>query len=166
MKFEDAIALAGEDAGPSLGMTLNVVLRCILNLGAALACWVPMRLFHRNGELAGAVMVIATAIMNFYYGVDSLIWPNNDVQTWFKGYSWCDIQLVLWIPLETLNAAAICAVMQNIAVQANRRGLPKGIMPLWQPRRPGPECKSKTEALFYGADDCCPVQSHAASLPF
>lgn len=64
-------------------------------------------------------MVSATAVMNFYYGIDSIIWPNNDFQTWFKGYGWCDIQLVLWIPLETLNAAAICAVMQNIANQVS-----------------------------------------------
>ncbi|KAJ4391376.1 a-factor receptor [Gnomoniopsis smithogilvyi] len=119
MKFEDAVAVVGDDRGPSPGMITNIVFRLVLNLGAALACWIPMRLFHRNGELAGAAMVVATAILNFYYGVNSVIWPNNNIENWFKGYVWCDIQLVLWIPLETMNTAAICAVMQNIANQVS-----------------------------------------------
>lgn len=119
MKFEDAIAVFGDDCGPSPGMITNIVFRLVLNLGATLACWIPLRLFHRNRELAGTAMVIATAIMNFYYGVNSVIWPDNNVEAWFKGYVWCDIQLVLWIPLETMNAAAICAVMQNIANQVS-----------------------------------------------
>lgn len=115
MKFEDAIAFVGDDSSASPGMLTNIAFRLVLNLGAALACWIPMRLFYRNRELAGTAMVIATAIMNFYYGVDSVIWPNNNIAAWFQGYAWCDIQLVLWVPLETMNAAAICAVMQNIA---------------------------------------------------
>lgn len=119
MKFEDAIVSIGDDTGSSRGMIANIIFRFILNLGAAFACWIPMRLFYRNRELAGAAMVTATAILNFYYGVDSIIWPDNDVQAWFKGYGWCDIQLILWMPLETMNAAAICAVMQNIANQVS-----------------------------------------------
>lgn len=119
MKFEDAIVSIGDDTGPSQGMIANITFRLILNIGAAFACWIPMRLFYRNRELAGAAMVTATAILNFYYGINSIIWPNNDVKTWFKGYGWCDIQLVLWMPLQTMNAAAICAVMQNITNQVS-----------------------------------------------
>lgn len=119
MKFEAAVDFVGDDYGPSPGMITNIVFRFILNLGAALACLIPMRLFYRNRELAGTAMVIATAMLNFYYGVDSIIWPNNNIETWFKGYGWCDTQLVLWIPLETINSAAICAVMQNIANQVS-----------------------------------------------
>lgn len=119
MKFEDAIVSIGDDTGPSQGMIANITFRLSLNIGAAFACWIPVRLFYRNRELAGAAMVTATAILNFYYGINSIIWPNNDVKTWFKGYSWCDIQLVLWMPLQTMNAAAICAVMQNIANQVS-----------------------------------------------
>lgn len=64
-------------------------------------------------------MVMATATMNFYYGINSVVWSNNDINTWFQGYGWCDVQLAMWMPLETINAAAICAVMQNIANQVS-----------------------------------------------
>lgn len=119
MKLDDSIAFVGGDYGPTLLMATNIIFRFVLNLGAALACWVPMSLFCKNRELAGAAMVMATTIMNFYYGMNSVIWPNNDIGSWFDGYGWCDVQLAMWTPLETLNAAAVCAVMQNIANQVS-----------------------------------------------
>ncbi|CAN8097230.1 unnamed protein product [Discula destructiva] len=119
MKLDDATAFVGGDYDPTPLMTTNIVFRFVLNLGAAFACWVPLNLFYRHRELAGAAMVMATAIMNFYYGINSIIWPNNDIASWFGGFVWCDVQLALWTPLETINAAAICAVMQNIANQVS-----------------------------------------------
>lgn len=119
MKLEAAIALVGGDYGPTPGMLANIIFRFILNLAAAVACWVPMRLFHKNGELAGTAMVVAMALLNFYYALNAVIWHNDDIGSWSKGYGWCDIQLVSWIPLETLNSAAICAVTQNIANQVS-----------------------------------------------
>lgn len=119
MKLQTAIAFVGGDFGPTPGMLANIIFRYILNLSAAVACWVPMRLFHKNGELAGTAMVVATATLNFYYALNAVIWHNNDISNWSRGYGWCDIQLVSWIPLETLNSAAVCAVMQNISNQVS-----------------------------------------------
>ncbi|KAF3770034.1 hypothetical protein M406DRAFT_26403, partial [Cryphonectria parasitica EP155] len=101
------------------GMLANIILRTIINLTAAIACWVPFRLFQKNGELAGMVMVVAVGILNFYYALNAVIWHNDDIASWPKGYGWCDIQLASFLPLETLNAAAICAVMQNISNQVS-----------------------------------------------
>lgn len=117
MKFENAIDYVGDNHGPSQGALVNIIFRFILNLGAAMACWIPMNLFHKNGEFAGTAMIIAIAVLNFFYAINAVVWPNNDIASWTKGYGWCDIQLILWVPLETLNAAAVCAVMQNIADQ-------------------------------------------------
>lgn len=119
MQLEAAIESVGGDYGPSPGILANIILRFTLNLAAAIACWVPLKLFHRKGELAGTAMVAAMALLNFYYALNSVVWHNDDVGSWPKGYGWCDIQLVSWIPLETLNSAAICAVMQNIANQVS-----------------------------------------------
>lgn len=117
MKLEDAIKFVGVDYGPSTGQLINIIFRCTLNLISAVACWMPMRLFYKNRELAGTTMVIAIAILNFYYFVNALIWPNNNIAGWSKGYGWCDIQLASWVPLETLNAAAVCAILHNVSNQ-------------------------------------------------
>ncbi|KAK7735899.1 a-factor receptor [Cytospora paraplurivora] len=117
MKLEDAITFVGANYGQSTGQLINIIFRCTLNLVSAVACWVPMRLFYRNGELAGTTMVIAIAILNFYYFVNALIWSNNNIAGWSKGYGWCDIQLASWVPLETLNSAAVCAILHNVSNQ-------------------------------------------------
>ncbi|KUI65412.1 Pheromone a factor receptor [Cytospora mali] len=119
MRLEDAIAFVGGNYGPSTGQLINFIFRCILNFGSALACWVPMRLFYKNGELAGTTMVIAIAILNFYYFINTLMWPNDDIANWPKGYGWCDIQLASWVPVETLNAAAVCAILHNVFNQVS-----------------------------------------------
>lgn len=119
MRFDDAISFVGDDWGPTPLMVTNICFRFVLNLGASLACWVPLRLFYKNREFAGVAMVMATATMNFYYGVNAMIWPTNHIENWFTGYCWCDIQLAMWTPLETINAAAICAVMHNISNQVS-----------------------------------------------
>lgn len=119
MRLDAAIAYVGGDQDPTPGMLANIIFRFIINLAAAVACWVPASLFHKNGELAGTAMVIATAILNFYYAVNAVIWHDNDFGSWSQGHVWCDVQLLSFIPLETLNAAAICAVMQNISNQVS-----------------------------------------------
>ncbi|ROV98423.1 hypothetical protein VMCG_07100 [Cytospora schulzeri] len=119
MKQEDAIAFVGGNYGPSNAQLTNIIFRCILNFASGVACWVPMRLFYKNGELAGTTMVIAIAILNFYYFINTLIWPNDDIASWPKGYGWCDIQLASWVPVETLNAAAVCAILHNVSNQVS-----------------------------------------------
>lgn len=119
MKLEDAIAFVGGNYGPSTAQLVNIIFRCILNFGSGVACWVPVRLFYKNGELAGTTMVIAIAILNSYYFINTLIWPNDNIASWPKGYGWCDIQLASWVPVETLNAAAVCAILHNVSTQVS-----------------------------------------------
>lgn len=119
MNLQGAMTYVSGDYGPSPSTIANIFFRVLLNFGAAVSCWVPLRLFHKNGELAGASMAIAMSLLNFFYAANALLWPTNDIANWTKGYGWCDLQLILWVPLETLNAAAVCAVMQNIANQVS-----------------------------------------------
>lgn len=119
MNLQSVIAYVGSFYGPTPDAMVNIFFRILLNLAAAVSCWVSLRLFHKNGELAGASMVVVIVLLNFFYAVNALLWPTDDIFNWPKGYAWCDIQLVLWVPLETLNAVAVCAVMQNIANQVS-----------------------------------------------
>lgn len=115
MNLDQAIAHVGSHTAPTPSMLANIIARIIVNFTAFFACWVPFRLFHQHAELAGAAMVLATCILNLYYALNAVIWHNDDIHGWPKGNIWCDVQLASFIPLETLNAAAICAVMANIA---------------------------------------------------
>lgn len=117
MQLEQAIEYVGGNYGPSKGELLNIVFRSILHFAAVVACLVPMQLFCRNGELAGATLVISGALMNLYHFTNTLTWHNDDIANWPRGYGWCDIQLATTVPLETLVAASTCAILRNVAIQ-------------------------------------------------
>lgn len=117
MHLEEAIEYVGGNYGPSTGQLLNIICRSILHFAAVVACLVPMQLFCRSGELAGATLVISGALMNLYHFTNTLTWHNDDIANWPRGYGWCDIQLASAVPLETLVAASTCAILRNVAVQ-------------------------------------------------
>lgn len=117
MRLEDAIGYVDGNYGPSTGQLLNIIFKSILHFAAVLACLIPTQLFYRSGELAGATCVITGAVMNFYHFTNTLMWHNDDIANWPKGYGWCDIQLAMAVPLETLIAASTCAILRNVANQ-------------------------------------------------
>lgn len=119
MLRKDAIAEVGPNTQPDVSALLNIIFRVFFNLSAGIACWVPARLLWKNGELAGTTMVIVVAIINFHFAINTLLWPNDDIGNWYDGSGWCDYQVATWIPLETLNAAGVCAIMYHIANQVS-----------------------------------------------
>lgn len=117
MRLEQAIREVGGNYGPTTDQLLNIIFKSILHFAAVVACLVPMQLFYRSGELAGASLVISGAIMNLYHFTNTLTWHNDDIANWPRGYGWCDIQLASNVPLETLVAASTCAILRNVANQ-------------------------------------------------
>ncbi|KAL1854793.1 hypothetical protein VTK73DRAFT_8699 [Phialemonium thermophilum] len=102
------------------GMHANLFFRVFLGALALLSCWVPMRLLWRNGELAATIFCVDVMILNLYYVVNALIWRDDNVKSWYAGYGWCDLQAYTILPLETLYAACIFAIVRNLA---NKVGL-------------------------------------------
>lgn len=117
MHLDEAIDYVGGNYGPSTEQLLNIIFRCILHFAAILACLVPLQLFYRSGELAGATLVVSGAVMNVYFFANALTWHNDDIANWPRAYGWCDIQLASTVPLESLVAASTCAILRNVAKQ-------------------------------------------------
>lgn len=117
MYLEQAITYVAGNYGPSTEQLLNIIMRCVLHFAAVVACVVPMHLFCRSGELAGATLVASGAIMNLYHFTNTLTWHNDDIASWPRASGWCDIQLASGVPLETLVAASTCAILRNVANQ-------------------------------------------------
>lgn len=115
MRLEDAIDYIAGDYGPSPAKLVDIIMRCILHFAAVVACVVPMHLFCRSGELAGATLVASGAIKNLYHFCNTITWYNADIANWPRAYGWCDIQSATAVPLETLVAASTCAILRNVS---------------------------------------------------
>lgn len=95
----------------------NLVCRVVLGILAILLAIIPGRLLWRNGEFAAVVFILTTTLLNLFNVVNSLLWRDDNFDTWWDGKGWCDIQAYTSGPLIVVYAASIFAVMHNLANQ-------------------------------------------------
>lgn len=106
----------------SPGLLANLIARVILAFLGMLLCWVPLRLLVRNGEFAAVVLIVDVTIMNVFTILNSLIWRDDNWDTWWDGTGLCDVEVYLAGPLQTIYAASIFTVMYHLAQQIKVTG--------------------------------------------
>ncbi|OTA93239.1 hypothetical protein M434DRAFT_73414 [Hypoxylon sp. CO27-5] len=102
---------------PNPGLRANLVFRVLLAIIGTALCIVPFKLLWRNGDFAAVVLIVVVALMNFFTVINSLIWNSDNWDNWWEGTGLCDIEVYLWIPLQTIYAAAIFAIIRQLAHQ-------------------------------------------------
>jgi pheromone a factor receptor len=98
-------------------LTVNLGFRVSLAILSSLACVVPLRLLYKNGEFPAVVLILTVIILNCLTVVDSLIWRDDDVASWWSGDVWCDIHNYVYSPLLLVYAGCVLAIMRNLARQ-------------------------------------------------
>ncbi|KAK4223699.1 pheromone A receptor-domain-containing protein [Podospora fimiseda] len=112
----------GERIGPDPPYTypalqVNLFFRVFLGIISLLVTWIPARLLYRNGELSGMMLCAILMILNLETVINSLIWRNNDVASWYDGRGWCDLQKYLLFPLNTAYHICLFEVMRGLAAK-------------------------------------------------
>jgi pheromone a factor receptor len=110
---------ASDPSSPHASTTLqvNLVFRVTLAFLTSIVCWVPLRLLYKNGEFATTVLILTVLILNLLTIVDSLLWPNDDVASWWTGDVWCDLHNYVYSPLLLVYTGCVLAIMRNLARQ-------------------------------------------------
>ncbi|TLD34317.1 hypothetical protein PspLS_00555 [Pyricularia sp. CBS 133598] len=111
--------LAADLASPAL--VVDLVLRISLATVAIIAIWVPFRLLWRSGELAAALLAANIIITNFITIIQALIWRDDAALDGYRGQGWCDVQAYINIPLSTMYATCVFAVIQHVSTQVSLR---------------------------------------------
>ncbi|KAK2600303.1 hypothetical protein QQS21_004944 [Conoideocrella luteorostrata] len=101
----------------SPALTANLVCRVLLAIVANLVCLVPLRLLYRNGEFAVVVFILNVEIKNLETIINSLIWRNDDLLSWWHGYGWCDVDAYIHNASIGLYVTCLLAIMRNLAQQ-------------------------------------------------
>ncbi|KAI2463677.1 pheromone A receptor-domain-containing protein [Annulohypoxylon bovei var. microspora] len=102
---------------PNPGLAANLAFRVILAVAGTALCWVPFRLLWRNGDIAAVVLIVEVALMNLFTVLNSLIWNSDNWDTWWIGTGLCDVEVYVWMPLQTIYAAAIFEIIRQVAGQ-------------------------------------------------
>ena len=103
---------------------VNLFFRITLGIVSIFISFVPARLLWWNGEFAATAFCVITAISNFLYVINALIWYDNNVETWWAGYGWCDVQVYIVFALQTCYNICLFEIMRGLAskVAARRIG--------------------------------------------
>lgn len=111
------IAIPGPGPYTTPALTANLFFRVFLAIVANLVCLVPLRLLHRNGEFAAVVFILSVELKNLETILNSLIWRNDDVESWFPGYGLCDMGSFFDNFINGVYATCLLAIMRNLAQQ-------------------------------------------------
>jgi pheromone a factor receptor len=111
---------AEERIGPgppytSPALQANLFFRVFLSLISFFVALVPARLLWRNGEFAGTVFCVMLLIFNVITIVNALIWRDNNVENWWAGYGWCDIQVYTFFALHTAFNVSMFEIQRGLA---------------------------------------------------
>ncbi|KAK3944705.1 pheromone A receptor-domain-containing protein [Diplogelasinospora grovesii] len=96
-------------------LQVNLFFRVFLGLVSMIVIWAPMKLLWKHGEFAATVFCASTTVINLFYTINALIWHDNNVQEWWAGYGWCDLQSYTSWPLHTIYNICIFEIMRGLA---------------------------------------------------
>lgn len=100
-----------------LSLTSNLVCRVLFSIISNLVCLVPLRLLYRNGEFAAVVFILNVQIKNLGTIMNSLIWRNDNIRSWWPGFGLCDVDVHIQNIGIGLFVTCLLAIVRNLARQ-------------------------------------------------
>ncbi|PGH18279.1 hypothetical protein AJ79_00618 [Helicocarpus griseus UAMH5409] len=80
-----------------------------------LSCIPPLVWHSRTGNFPAACLICWFITFNFFNFINPLIWPTDEVGTWWDGAGLCDIETKLMAPLGTGIAGALACIFRSLA---------------------------------------------------
>ena len=78
---------------------------------------VPPFVWHvKNRNLAASSLIFWIVLTNLFNFVNSLIWTNDDLDGWWRGYVLCDIEVKLMNAANVGIPASVAAIMRSLAL--------------------------------------------------
>ena len=82
----------------------------------ALILDLPPIVWHiRNRNIAASSLVFWVIIINFINFINAIIWPTDNIETWWNGRVFCDIQVKLIVAAGIGSVGSIICVMRGLA---------------------------------------------------
>ena len=78
---------------------------------------IPPFVWHvKNRNLAASSLVFWIVLTNLFNFVNSLIWTNDDLDAWWRGYVLCDIEVKLMNAANVGIPSSVTAIMRSLAL--------------------------------------------------
>ncbi|KAL1959189.1 hypothetical protein VTO42DRAFT_2694 [Malbranchea cinnamomea] len=98
-----------------LGLSPQGVALCVLAMLSLLVCIPPLIWHTRNGNLPIACLSVWLIVLNFFNFANAIIWPTDDIASWWDGQVYCDIHAKLYVGVGVGLAGALVCVFRSLA---------------------------------------------------
>lgn len=102
-------------ASPTDSLTPSSIVFPTLSLIAILLDVPPLVWHVRNRNVAACNLISWTVFANLCNLVNALIWPTDNISTWFSGYVLCDIEAKLLLAATFGIAGSLVCIMRGLA---------------------------------------------------
>ena len=100
---------------PMLGVSPGAIVIPLLSFFALLLS-IPTFAYHiKNHNIPGAALVFWIIIANIMNVINALIWPTDDLASWFQGQGLCDIEVKLELAQTLGLVSSIACIMKSLA---------------------------------------------------
>jgi pheromone a factor receptor len=82
---------------------------------AVIVCIPPLIWHSRNKNLPAACLIIWFLILNLFNFTNSLIWPTDNIASWWDGHGFCDIHTKLMAASGVGVAGALVCIFRSLA---------------------------------------------------
>ena len=97
-------------------VSVGAIVLVVLSFFSLVLC-APAFVWHiKNRNLAPASMIFWILLVNVFNIVNPLIWPNDDVSTWWYGQGYCDVEIKLDIASTMGLVGALACVFRSLAM--------------------------------------------------
>lgn len=86
-----------------------------ISLSVALLLIPPFISHYKNRNIGATVLVLNAIIMDLCIFLNAIIWSSDDIDSWYTGIGYCDIQIKVFVVQLVMFLAACAMVLRGLA---------------------------------------------------
>ncbi|KZM21843.1 mating-type factor pheromone receptor [Ascochyta rabiei] len=102
---------------------LTAIIFSILAWFSWLLCIAPLVWHFSQRNVAAGSLVLWIILTNFSLGINPIIWPRDNVEEWWNGNVWCDINVRIQVGGQVGLAASMVMILRKLAKVMDTRNI-------------------------------------------
>lgn len=91
------------------------ILFALVSLLIALLILPPLVWHARNRNVGAAALIAWLIALNLFSFINAIIWPTDDLSTWFDGTGLCDLEAQIYVASQVALAASFACILRALA---------------------------------------------------
>jgi pheromone a factor receptor len=102
---------------------LSAILYPIFAFPSWILCIPPLFWHFRQGNIAAGSLFLWIIMVNFFNSINPLIWPRDNIDEWWNGAIWCDINARIQIGATVGTTASAAMIVRKLAKVMDTRNI-------------------------------------------